>query len=448
MQVNDKTSGIPAEIMIQSIRFIYNNFICMKTTLVFSAFFLLIISSCENDKSNTPFDITEIKFEGYGVKLQWNQIYVDNFKCYQVLRSLDGIQFDTLNNVGGSNADMSKTSYTDYVYPLVSKLYYKIIAVGDYHVITPKLGIEIPELKKLDFSPTASFILPEQKKILFFKSNWNDSFIYLYDYENNTLVKQQALRIHSTGMAYGFGKNLQNYEFYFYDGDMFEMQIFNAMDFTKSSFLSFQNTEDDIISDNNGHIFYTSFSNIYNLNRESLTATYYSSSLVSFFKEIHYVEKLNKIIAFDTFDPKIVILTLDETGNVVNETYNQFPDGTGLSYIPGSKYIITKGYDALTYQYESNIIDIENWQSWQLLDENEMPLNISTINARNNVLYVTGLSQNQLFCYSMTDFKLIKKIPLRIAPSDVLFEDDTHLVLISNSYSDRCIIDLMGIPEF
>ncbi len=91
----------------------------MKNLLLFIALCFTILISYKKKENEFDFSISNISINDSGVLIEWNKVDVSNFKHYEVLRSIDGKRFETINNIYSLNSqayDVDITSYIDLSY--------------------------------------------------------------------------------------------------------------------------------------------------------------------------------------------------------------------------------------------------------------------------------------------------------------------------------------------
>lgn len=401
---------------------------------------IALFGGCEKEKIKVP-DTPKVYFGNRGIVIEWESSNISGFSYYEVLRSTDGTRFNTINNIDSTNSpafEISNTSYTDIPYPFEDILYYKVAVIGEGGKeleVSEKVSIEVPKPIELEFDPSAAYIMPERNEILFFKSAWDDTYFYLFDYQNSEMLKSLNLNIKTTGYAQGFGKFNGNYEFYFNDGWDFQMDIYDALNFSYKSSFNFSASYTHISSDYSSNIYYHYFDNIYIVNRTTLTSeTYHSNN--NYFHELYLMEGLNRLIGFTS--DRILLFDINNAGNITNETYKDFEYPLKYDYIPGTKYIFGGDYS------DSKIINTETWEEQELKDEYNNIMDYSLFHAKNGVLY--AYKNKMMYCYNLNSLELIEVFSTRVEPR-IILSDNNDLILIQSSFSGRTIIDKMKLTE-
>jgi hypothetical protein len=398
---------------------------------------IVLLLGCEKEEIKV-LDAPMVYFGNRGIVIDWESIDISGFRYYEVLRSADGIRFSTINNIDSTNSpafDKTNTSYTDIPYPLENILYYKVAAIGEEIVVSEKTSIQVPNPIELEFDPSAAYIIPGRNEILFFISNWDDTYFYLFDYKNNMVLKTLHLNIETTGYAQGFGKFNGNYEFYFNDGWDYQMDIYDALNFNYKSSFNFSASYTHLSSDYSNYIYYHYFDNIYIINRTTLTSETYNSNN-NYFNELYLMDGLNKLIGFTS--DRILLFELGNSGNIISETYKDIDYPLSYDYIKGTKYISGGDYS------EPKIINTDTWEEFELKDENNKAIDFSLFHTNNGVLY--GYKSRMIYCYNLDNLALIEAFPTRVEPR-IILSDDQDLLLIESTFSGKTIIDKMKLAE-
>lgn len=393
--------------------------------IVFTCFAFL---SCNKDLlDNSSFELSKPILTDSGVVINWAIPKINNFRYYEILRSIDGKSFQTIKT---DSTSINSTQYLDIAYPLGGNVTYRIALFANNIYVSNNVNINIPKPIELNFDPSNAYIMPELGKMLFFKGGWNDAYAYLFDYKNNSILKQINLPIKTTGYAFGFGKFKDNYEFYFNDGWDFKMQVYDALSFQPSTSVNFSTSYTHVFSVSDRYIFYYDFDHIRIIDREILAISDYWS-VNNFFNKLYYINSQNKLIGFTS--DQIVLMTLGNTGNVLGESIKKYQNSTAYDYIEGTNYIYG-GY------YDWKIINIQNWEENVLLDENSKEINFSLFHYSNNIIYAYSNTKKEMYCYSTDNLKLLKVIPTRVDPR-ILLSDDNYLYLLQSNFSGSTIID-------
>jgi hypothetical protein len=408
--------------------------------IVLSITLITLFAGCEKEQSLvhiTP----EVYFGNRGIVIDWEPSGISGFSYYEVLRSTDGIRFTTVNNIDSINSpafEIDSTSFTDIPYPFEDILYYRVAVMGEDGKeleVSKKVSIVVPKPIELEFDPTEAYIIPEKNEILFFLSAWDNTYFYLFDYENKEIIKLLKLKIISTGYAQGFGKFNNKYEFYFNDGSDFKMLIYDALTFNYISSFSFSAAYTQICSDFSKYIYYQNFDNIYIVDRTTLESKKYNSNN-NYFQEMYYMDGVNRLIGFT--NDRILLFDLDNEGNITNETYKDVENPYYYHYITGTKYIYGWDYS------ESKIVNTDTWEEQELKDEYNNSRDFSLFHAKNGVLY--AYKNRRIYCYRLDNLELTEVFPTRVEPR-IILSDDKDLILIQSSFSGRTIIDKMKLSE-
>jgi hypothetical protein len=387
---------------------------------------LVFFAACKKE-SVKIINLSDPYMDGRGIVLNWEYMEIPGFKYYQILRSTNGKDFYFIDNPGTPDSgllNINKTTYTDILYPVADNVYYKVAAFGDEIVASNMVGFVVPKPLTLHFQPEATYIIPEKGQILFFNSNEIDSYFYLFDYINNTLLDSIKLSFEYS-YAIGFGDFPENHEFYFYNFSLgnIKMAIYNIEPFNKMAEFDFLAGQTDVITNKTNSIYYAYFDNIFCINRET------------YINRLYYSDIQNKLIGIAS---DLVSYDLDTTGIIIGETAKYLNLPYGSVYIEGTSFIYGSNY------LGNILINIENGLEYNISELCEGLEEVSCFYSKNNVLYLYG--ELNIFCYSLPDLNLIEKIPTRIDP-DMILSDDYNLFLFEFVNGSETVIDNIKLTQ-
>jgi len=346
------------------------------------------------------------------------------------MRATNGQHFSTINNVDSIGTDAFNkdvTTYTDSNFPYVDSIYYKVMAFGDEIVSSSTVCIHIKKPILISQYISNAYVLPEEKKILVFAEDWSDSYMYLFDYTTNQLLKKEKINIHSSGSAIFFGKYNGKYEFYFFDSSNSTICIYDALTLVQIASVNFWGSYSMFSTNNNGTIYSNngySYTNI--IDRKKLTTTSYQGN--NYIDKLYYMNFNNKLLGL--YYNKIVLYSLDDNGNITAENSKSLNYSSNPIYIENSNLVYwgDNGF--------KKIINTDNWQENTLKFSNNVYKEFSVLYSTKNILYACANYENKLYCFSMTDFKLIKTVDIRFTPNKFL-SDSNYLFFYGNSTVDK-----------
>jgi len=399
-----------------------------KPRLFYILFSFFLIVGCK-EEIQTVQSLTSIQ-DGNEIKLEWTPTSVSGFKYYRIMRASDGQHFSTINNVDSVGSDAFNkniTTYTDSNFPYVDSIYYKVMAFGDEIVSSSNVCIHVKKPIMVSQYISNAYVLPEEKKILVYVENWSDSYMYLFDYNTNQLIDKVKINIHSTGSAVFFGKYNSKYEFYFFDSWNNNIYIYDALTLAQIASVNFWNFYSEFSTNNNGTIYSNNGSNYTTIiDRKNLTIKSYIGT--NYIDKLYYMNVNNKLLA--SYYNKIVLYSLDVTGNITAENPKSFNYSSNPIYIENSN---------LVYWGDSGskkIINTDNWQENALTISNNVYKEFSILYSTKNVIYACTNYETKVYCFSMTDFKLIKTVDIRFIPNKFL-SDSSYLFFYGNSIVDK-----------
>jgi hypothetical protein len=407
--------------------------------LLYIVFSLFLLAGCKDDIQTVQFS-TAVQ-DGNEITLKWTPSDMSGFKYYRIMRADDGLHFNTINNVDsvGSDAfDKNICTYTDSNFPYVDSVYYKIIAFGDEIISSPNLCVHINKPITISENISNAYVMPDEKKILVFGYNGSSSYMYLYDYVTNKLINKMRLDVYSSGSTVFFGKYNNKYEFYFFDSWNDKIEIYNGLTLTKITDMSYWGNYPMFATNNNGTIYSNDESSYtYLINRKNLTTTTYQGA--TYIEKLYYMNVNNKLLGTTSYYNKVVVYALGDTGNITSEYIKNISYSSNPVYVENSNLI---------YCGNNGIKKIINTDTWQ---ENTLPFPDNVDNefmylySAKNVIYACTGYENKLYCYSMTDFKLIKTINLRFVPTKLL--SDSNYLFFCGYYNGSYIIDKIKLVE-
>lgn len=387
-----------------------------------------MIVGCK-EEIQTVQSLTTIQ-DGNEITLKWIPTSVSGFKYYRIMRASDGQHYSTINNVDSLGSDAFNkniTTYTDSNFPYVDSIYYKVMAFGDEIISSSNVCIHVKKPIMISQNITNAYVLPEEKKILVYAENWSDSYMYLFDYTTNQLINKVKINIHSSGSAVFFGKYNGKYEFYFFDSWNDNIYIFDALTLTQIGSVYFWNSYSMFSTNKNGTIYSNSGSNYTTIiDRKNLKTTSYQGS--NYIDKLYYMNVNNKLLG--SYYNKIVLYSLDDTGNITAENPKSFNYSYNPIYIENSNLVYWGDYGS------RKIINTDNWQENTLSISNNGYKEFSTLYSTKNVIYACANYENKLYCFSMTDFKLIKTVDIKFTPNKFL-SDSNYLFFYGNSIVDK-----------
>ena len=387
-----------------------------------------MIVGCK-EEIQTVQSLTTIQ-DGNEITLKWIPTSVSGFKYYRIMRASDGQHYSTINNVDSLGSDAFNkniTTYTDSNFPYVDSIYYKVMAFGDEIISSSNVCIHVKKPIMISQNITNAYVLPEEKKIIVYAENWSNSYMYLFDYTTNQSINKVKINIHSSGSAVFFGKYNGKYEFYFFDSWNDNIYIFDALTLTQIGSVYFWNSYPMFSTNNNGTIYSNSGSySTTIIDRKNLKTTSYQGS--NYIEKLYYMNVNNKLLGSNY--NKIVLYTLDDTGNITAENPKSFNYSSNPIYIENSNLVYWGDYGS------RKIINTDNWQENTLSISNNGYKEFSTLYSTKNVIYACANYENKLYCFSMTDFKLIKTVDIKFTPNKFL-SDSNYLFFYGNSIVDK-----------
>ncbi len=383
---------------------------------------VLIILSCFlfagcKDEIQSIQSLTVVQNENE-IVLKWEPSNVSGFKYYRIMRATDGQHYITINNVDSVGSDAFNkniTTYTDTSFPFVDSAYYKIMAFGDQIISSPNVCVHINKPITISESIGNAYIMPEENKILVYGSNGSNTYMYLYDYTTNKLIKKISLFVYSSGSVIFFGKYNGKYEFYFYDSWNNKLNIYDALTLTPIAYMSYWSGYPMFATNNRGTIYANNgYSNTDIIDRKKLTFTSYLNSY--YINQLSYMNINNKLLGSNYRN--IVLYTLDVNGNITSEILKSFDYSSNPIYIENSTLVYWGYYNS------KKIINTDTWQENVLTLPTNAVKDFTTLYATKNVLYACTNNESKLYCFSMTDFKLIKTIDIRLIPNKLLSDSN------------------------
>ena len=410
----------------------------IKKKLLYSILLLLfILTGCKNDNLKVP--TLKLTQDGNSIILNWNSSNNPGFKYYRIMRATDGQHYSTINNVDSltSNAhNKNITTFTDTSFPFVDSIYYKVMVFGDDIISSQNECIHISKPISVPLPISDAYIMPDINKILVLQSNGSNTSMSLYDYTTNALIKTVSLYIESTGSAIFFGKYNGNYEFYFFDSWNDVLNVYDGLTLTKTGSMTFWDSYPMFVSPGNGFIYSNSTSSYMRIiNRKSLSMTTYQGS--NYIDHLYYMSVNNELLG--SYYNKIVLYTLDASGNISTEKSQSYNYSSNLIYIENSNLIYWGNYGSRI------IINTETWLEYALNVSNNGYKEFSVLYSKNNVLYACANNESVLYCFSMTDFKLIKTINIRFVP--VKFLSDSNYLFFFGPSNGQYIIDKINLVQ-
>jgi hypothetical protein len=397
---------------------------------------LILFAACKKEDFKI-INLSDPYMGGRGIVLNWEFTEIPGFKYYQILRSTNGKDFYFCGDLRDINHNINHTTYTDILYPAADKIYYKVAAFGDEIIASNMVSIVVPKPVKLHFQPEATYIIPERSQILFFNSNENESYAYLFEYINNTLLDSINLSVPYNIYSLGFGDFPGNHEFYFnsnWNGEI-KMSIYDIETLNKTEEFDFIDSNTDIITNKNNSIYFYDYNNIYIVNRATLNVVLYNKNGYHF-DRFYYMENKNKLIGVG-YD-LLMTYDLDNSGNIISETAKVMNLPQESEYIEGTDYIYTLNY------FGNILINIENSQEYNISDLCEGLEEVSCFHSKNNVLYLYG--DRNIYCFSLPDLTFIEKIPTRKDPN-IILSDDSDLFLFEFENGSETIIDKIKLTQ-
>jgi len=411
--------------------------IMYKKHLLCIVFSLLLLVGCKDQIQTVQFS-TAIQ-DGNEITIKWMPSNISGFKYYRIMRASDGQHFSTINDadsVGSDAYNRNTTSYTDSSFPYVDSVYYKIMAFGDEIISSPNILVHIKKPLEISQNIQNAFIMSDENKMLIFGSNGSNSSMYLYDYTNNTLINNTPVNVTTSGSAIFFGKYKGKYEFYFFDSWNDKLNIYDGLTLNQVANMSFWSGYPKFATNNNGTLYSTSGSNYITLiHRNSLVTTTYQGN--NYIDQLYYRDIDNTLLGL--YYNKIVLYTLDNTGNIIAENFKTLNYSTNPIYIENSNLVYGGNYGS------RKIINTDNLQENTLTISNNGYKEFTTLYSVNNVIYACSNYENKLYCFSMTDFKLIKTITIRFTPTKFL--SDPEYLFYYGSSNGINIIDKIKLVQ-
>jgi len=387
-----------------------------KNHLIFIVFSLFLIVGCK-DEIRTVQSLTAIQ-NGNEITLKWTPTSISGFKYYRIMCASDGQHFSTINNVDSVGSDAFNkdiTTYADSNFPYVDSVYYKIMAFGDEIISSPNVCIHIKKPTMISESITNAYVMPDESKLLVFGSNGSNSYMYLYDYSTNTLINKIRINVTTTGSVIFFGKYNGKYEFYFFDSWNDKLNIYDGLTLTPIASMAYWSGYPMFSVNNNGTIYSNNGSSYISIiSRKDLTTTAYQG--INYVEQLYYMNANNKLLGL--YSNKIVLYTLDDKGNITAENFKSFNYSTYPIFIENSNLVYWGN------QGSRKIINTDNWQENVLTVSNNVSKEFTILYSAKNVIYACTSAENKLYCFSMTDFKLIKTINIRFIPTKFLSDSD------------------------
>jgi hypothetical protein len=401
----------------------------MNKLQLFSILFsLFLIFGCK-DEVQTINSLTAVQDENE-ITLEWTPANVSGFKYYRIMRATDGQNYKTINNVDSIGTDAFQkdvTTYTDTNFPYVDSIYYKVMAFGDEIISSPNVCIYIKKNILTSQNISTAYVLPEEKKILLYTQNWQDSYMSLFDYTTNQLINKVKINITTTGSSIFFGKYNGKHEFYFFDSWNNKIYIYDALTLAQIASINFWSGYPMFSTNNNGTIYSNNGSSYtFIIDRKNLTATSYQGS--NYIDKLYYMSYNNKLLG-SSYN-RVVLYSLDDKGNITAENPKNFNYSSDPIYIENSNLIYWGDYGS------RKIINTDNWQENRLTISNNVYKEFSVLYSTKNILYACSNSENKLYCFSMTNFKLIKTVDIRFTPNKFL-SDSNYLFFYGNSMVDK-----------
>jgi len=248
-----------------------------------------------------------------------------------------------------------------------------------------------------------------------FGSNGSNSYMYLYDYSTNTLINKIRINVTTTGSVIFFGKYNGKYEFYFFDSWNDKLNIYDGLTLTPIASMAYWSGYPMFSVNNNGTIYSNNGSSYISIiSRKDLTTTAYQG--INYVEQLYYMNANNKLLGL--YSNKIVLYTLDDKGNITAENFKSFNYSTYPIFIENSNLVYWGN------QGSRKIINTDNWQENVLTVSNNVSKEFTILYSAKNVIYACTSAENKLYCFSMTDFKLIKTINIRFIPTKFLSDSD------------------------
>jgi len=405
--------------------------------LILIVFSLLLLVGCKDEVMTVQFS-SAIQEENE-ITLKWTPTKVSGFKYYRIMRASDGQHYITINDVEsvGSDAfDVDICTFTDTSFPYVDSVYYKIMAFGDEIISSSKICVQIKKPLEVIQGIQMAYIMPDENKMLVFGPDVSNYAMYLYDYSINTLVNKTPINLISSGSTIFFGKYNGKYEFYFFDSWNDKLNIYDGLTLTQIASMSYWSSYPIFTTNNNGTIYSNNGSSYtYIINRKDLTSTTFQGT--NYIEKLYYMSISNKLIGLNY--NKIVLYTLDNSGNITAESPKSFNYSTSPIYIENSNLIYWGNVGS------RKIINTDTWQENTLTISNNVYKDFSSLYLAKDVIYACTNNENKLYCFSKTDFKLIKTINIRFAPYKFL-SDSNYLFFYGNSYGPN-IIDKIKLVQ-
>lgn len=425
----------------------------MAKTLPLFVLCLTVFISCEKDDSENGIAISDITATENGVLIEWNKAKTNDFLYYEVLRSYDGVHFNTVNNIDSLNSPAYNVNYTRYndFYARGKwpnwKLYYKVAVIGrngNEVMLSNKVALDTHQPFNMPIRARKAYLIPDKKQLLFFENEWTNSQIYLYDYNNNKILQQKQLNIYSTGDSYGFGKYGDTNEFYFYDGYKSVLNIIDVHTMQEVASVPFDGSYAELITDDKGHIYYTDLNGVVMLDRNTLTKSYYS--LGARIDDIHYSADLQSLFGINRSPSGIWRMELDDSGQIIADTKWPFEEDFEIQFMRGSDFAVFKKHP---FGSEYGVINLKDG-STQILNSGFK--DFSTFYMKENVLYASAYDffnqQQTIYCYPAKDnFRLAKSIPIGINPTQLIIDDDNYLIMFEYNNSHANIMDKIKLVE-
>jgi len=376
---------------------------------------------------------------GNEITIKWMPANISGFKYYRIMRASDGQHFSTINDadsVGSDAYNRNITTFTDTSFPYVDSVYYKIMAFGDEIISSQNILVHIKKPIQISESIENAYIIPGENKMLVYGFNGSNSFMYLFDYTTNELIKKATINVYSSNSAVFFGNYNGKSEYYFFDSWNDRLNIYDGLTLTPNASMAFWNGYSVFTTNNNGNLYSTNGSYSINLiNRQNLVTTTYQSS--NYINQLYYISADNTLLGL--YYNKIVLYSLNYNGDITSENYKNF-NYSGYSIYIGNSNLIYCGDTGSRI-----ILNTNNWQENVLSIPNNVYKEFTFLYSAKNVIYACTNYENKLYCFSMTDFKLIKTIEIRFIPIKLL--SDSNYLFFYGSSNGINIIDKIKLVQ-
>jgi hypothetical protein len=417
----------------------------MKNSIIIFIFFIItIFSSCKKENADNTFKLDDPVLSDSGVVLNWNLPTIENFNYYQVLRSLDGIYFNPIVISDSGSAFLNNyynTSALDLGYFNGYANYYQLLSQGTHTIYSNIVKIQIPSPIVLHFTTLDAFAIPNSKYILII--NWggqNSYTIYLYDYENNNILKSLNLKTYSGSKGYYYGNSGEGYEFYFNDGSRSLLYVYDVNTLDLKDSIIYYGSGQHFAADSKKYLVYWDINRLYSIDRKSKS----TNSIIADnygYSNVFYLPSSDRFVCEADNATGYNYYKIDNNNNISFDSFFSYDrEGNTYTYLPETNKLYAYNSMGGVYNF---VLDLEEQSIGHFLDfdNNQIPV-FGCWSGENQIMVASPT--NKIYIYSASTLEILKVITVKYYPN-VIVASDKYLICLTSTLNGLTLVDKIKI---